>query len=381
MFKKILIALMILVLALVVVACGGDETAKTPDAPVDPETEHVHVYEEKTVSPTCTTPGKVTMVCACGDVQSEIEVPVADHVASAIDCEQDTVCTVCGELLEAKKGHFVAGYTTVTPATCTTAGKEKGSCENCGKVIERDVAATGHVPAEGAAITISGGTFATSCATCGQSVTLTAQAPAFQLTFEGDVVAEAANNTVGLELVKPENWTIADVNGSKALAPAKGVPAYINIADPEKLASLGTFVISFDYTTTAEAAADTAGSVFSLLGNAYNGSTTGSTKWGWIIKYIENADKIATVNAATDTSKLSDSNSIALAHGTKCTVQIVVSPANKATHTFINGTYIGNSGQVYAAIAEIPAESACFRFGDGPALGHVIDNFTISALK
>ena len=375
MFKKILIAMMILVLALLVVACGG-ETAKETEAPA---TEHVHVYEENTVAPTCTTPGKVTMECECGDIQGDVfEIPVSDHVASAIDCEQDTVCTVCGEILEAKKGHFVASTTVVTPATCGTAGKEKGSCENCGKVIETEVPATGHVPAADAAITISGGSFATSCANCGQSVTLTAQAPAFQLTFEGDIAAESAND-IGLALYQPESWTVTEVNGSKAFTPGAGKPFYINIVDPDKLAALGTFVISFDYTTTAEAAAGTMGSIFSLLNNHFNGVQTsaGTTGWGWVVKYIEDADKLATVNNA---GKLSGSNSVDLPHNTKCTIQIVISPAEKATHTFVNGTYIGTSGQA-ATVSELAPANASFRFGDGPVLGHAIDNVTICALK
>ena len=390
MLKKILIAVMVLVVALAVVACGGEDAPKTPVGDDTPATDagnddvtdapagadHVHAYEEKVEVGTCTTAGKVTMICECGDIQSEIDTGFANHTESVRDCEKDTVCTVCGTVLEEKTGHFVAAYTAETAATCATAGKEKGTCENCGKVIEREVPATGHVLS--GAITISGGSFTTSCSGCGQSVTLTAQTPAFQLTFEGDVAAEGVND-IGLEVYQPEKWKTADFNGSKAFTVDPTKPFYINIKDPAKLAALGTFVISFDYTSTTEAAADTAGSIFSLLVNGYNGQTsTSTTKWGWIIKYIENADKIATINNADN---LSASNSIDAPHGTTFKVQIVVSPANKATHTFINGTYIGNSGQVYAAIAEIPAESACFRFGDGPTLGHVIDNFTISALK
>ena len=390
MLKKILIAVMVLVVALAVVACGGEDAPETPvgddtpaaDAGNDDVTDapagadHVHAYEEKVEVGTCTTAGKVTMICECGDIQSEIDTGFANHTESVRDCEKDTVCTVCGTVLEEKTGHFVAAYNAETAATCATAGKEKGTCENCGKVIEREVPATGHVLS--GAITISGGSFTTSCSGCGQSVTLTAQTPAFQLAFEGDVAAEAAND-IGLEVYQPESWKTADFNGSKAFAVDPGKPFYINIKDPAKLAALGTFVISFDYTSTTEAAANTAGSIFSLLNNHYDAKQTsvGATGWGWMIKYIENADKIAVIDNADN---LSASNSIDAPHGTTFKVQIVVSSAEKATHTFINGTYIGTSDRAFA-IATLAPANACFRFGDGPALGHVIDNFTISALK
>ncbi len=376
MIKKLLITLTILVLALALVACGGDTQPQDTTPPTDEVTEHVHVYEEDIVAPTCTTAGSKKLVCECGDVQSEETLGFADHQPSAADCEKDTVCTVCNEVLTPAAGHTVASYNDVNAATCSAPGKQSGTCLTCGKMIEKDVPATGHVPAKDAAITAAAGGFATTCSICGQNVTVTAQAPAFSLTFDADLAAEAANE-IGLEIYKPEGWKIGDFNGSKAFILNSGKPEYINIVDPAKLAALGTFVISFDYATTQEAAAGSAGSVFSLLSNHFNGAQTsvGSIGWGWMIKAIEDNDKLATV-----TAEFSDANSISFERNVQYKIQLVVSPATKGAHVFVNGSYIGMSIPA-ANIGGLAEKNASFRFGDGPAFGHIIDNFTISALK
>ena len=377
MIKKYLIAVMVLVVALALVACGGTGTDTTADQGTEPPvTEHVHNYVEETIPATCTATGKIITKCECGDVQSETEIPLTDHTASALDCEKDTVCTVCNTVLAEKTGHIISASEVVTAATCGTAGKEKGACAVCGKIVETEIPATGHVAS--GTITIADGKFKTTCSICSQAVTLTAQTPAFKLDFESDVATQSAND-IGLSVYKPGEWTIAEANGSNVFTLGDGKPYYINIDDPAKLSALGTFVISFDYTTTKEAAAGSAASVISILTDAYNGKTdTSKTGWGWMLKLVEDADKLATVNKV---DALTAANSIAVERNVKYNVQIVISPANKATHTFINGTYIGTSNQVKMPVGEIPAASASIRFGDGPVCGHVIDNFAISALK
>ena len=374
--KKYLIAIMVLVLALALVACGstGDDT--TPDQGTEPPAEHVHAYVDDIIPATCIATGKVVSKCECGDIQSETELPLADHTASALDCDKDTVCTVCNTVLAEKTGHIFTETTVVTAATCASAGKEQGVCISCGKTVENEIPATGHVV--GGAITMVDGSFKSTCTVCSQAVTLKADTPAFLLDFEKDVATQSANS-IGLSVYKPEEWTIAEANGSNVFTLGDGKPYYINIDDPAKLSALGTFVISFDYTTTKEAAAGSAASVISILTNAYNGKTdTSKTGWGWMLKLVEDADKLATVNKV---DALTATNSIAVERNVKYNVQIVISPANKATHTFINGTYIGTSNQVKMPVGEIPAASASIRFGDGPVCGHVIDNFAISALK
>ena len=377
--KKYLVALMVLVLALALVACGGTGDDTTLDQGTEPPVEHVHAYAEEIIPATCVATGKVVSKCECGDIQSETELPLADHTASALDCDKDTVCTVCNTVLAEKTGHIFTEKTVVTAATCSAAGKEQGVCISCGKTVENEIPATGHVV--GGAITMVDGSFKSTCTVCSQAVTLKADAPAFLLDFESDIATQSAND-IGLEVHKPEEWKVAEVNGSNAFALDAGKPYYIDIVDSTKLAALGTFVISFDYTTTAVPPADSpAASMISILNNFQDGKQTsaGTTGWGWMIKVVENGDKgyLATVK---DVDKLTDANSIAVERNVKYNVQIVISPANKATHTFINGTYIGTSNQAIE-VAKIAPANATIRFGDGPNCGHIIDNFAISALK
>ena len=384
MIKKILIALMIVVVALAVVACGGpavDETLSgNNDDQTNPPEEHVHAYEEEITPATCTTAGKIVTKCACGDVQSETALPLAEHTQSAVDCEKDTVCTVCGTVLAEKTGHTITATEIVTAATCGSAGKEKGVCVVCAKIIETEIPATGHVVDAGAAIAAVDGGFKITCSSCSQTVTVKPQEPAFKLTFDADIATESVND-IGLSVFNPDKWTTEEINGSKALKLQPGVPRYINISDPSKLAALGTFVISFDYMSTKEAALDTdKASIFSILGNFYDGKQTsaGATSWGWFIKLIEANDVIATVNS-TETNS---ANSIALKRNEVYKIQAVVVPTDKVAHMFVNGTYIGasQSGMI-PVLATAAANNTSIRFGDGPDCGHVYDNFQIAALK
>ena len=374
--KKYLIAVMVLVLALALVACGGTGDDTTPDQGTEPPAEHVHAYADEIIPATCVATGKVVSKCECGDIQSETEIPLADHTASTLDCDKDTVCTVCNTVLAEKTGHIFTETTVVTAATCAAAGKEQGVCISCGKTVENEIPSTGHVV--GGAITMVDGNFKSTCTVCSQSVTLTAQAPAFKLDFEGDIAAQSAND-IGLAVYKPEEWKIAEVNGSNAFTLDAGKPYYINIVDSTKLAALGTFVMSFDYTTTKESAAGSAASIISILNNNQDGKQTsaGSIGWGWLLKLVEDKKVLATTNAV---DKVTAENSIAVERNVKYNVQIVISPATKETHTFINGTYIGTSNQAIA-ISKIAPANASIRFGDGPVCGHVIDNFAVSALK
>lgn len=377
--KKYLLTAILLVLALALVACGGtgDDTT-LPDDTEPPVVECNHNYVEETVPATCTTVGKRSEVCSlCGDIKSTTEIPLADHTASALECEKDTVCTVCGTVLAAKTGHIFTSTETVTAATCTTAGKEKGTCVTCGTTIENDIPALGHTA--GSDLKLVDGNFQTTCTVCSQAVTLKLEAPALSLDFESDDLAAAAVNEIGLEIYNPGDWGIEEVNGSKAYKQKEGGgPVYINIADPEKLQALGTFVISFDYTVNNNGTGF--GSSFSLLNNFYDaaGTSAGSTGWGWFFKVTTtDVSKIATVNQA---GLINDDNSVELEMGKTYKIQIVVSPSAKGGYVFVDGKYIGNGNQA-TTISSLAANNACFRFCDGPDFGHTFDNFTISALK
>ena len=373
--KKYLLALMVLVLALALVACGGEATDTTVDQATEPAADHVHTYVDEIIPATCATTGKVVSKCDCGDVQGETEIPLADHTASALECDKDTVCTVCNTVLAEKTGHVFGASEVVTAATCSTAGKEKGACLACGKIVESEIPATGHIAGEG--LKAADGGIASTCKTCGQNVTLKEADVLFQLTFEEDVATEAAKYAnSGLTIFKPETWNLVDgalnVKGNETLA-------YIDITDPSKLASNGMIMMSFDFTITGEATAGSRASVFSLLNFFYNGKNNyqGTTGWGWAMKYNKNLEKF--VITATD-SAVTDETSFNVALNTKYKVQYVFDTNAKGCHIFIDGQYIGNANQC-AKIAELKDATACFRFGDGPAAGYIFDNFTISTLK
>lgn len=372
--KKLLLMSFLFLLTLALVACGGEGTDTTIDRGTEPPAEHVHAYVDDIIPATCVATGKVVSKCECGDISGETEIPLADHTASTLDCEQDTVCTVCNTVLAEKTGHIFTETTVVTAATCAASGKESGSCISCGKVVENEIPATGHIA--GTDIKLSGSDFATTCTTCGQAIMLKADKTVFALSFDEDVATEAAKYDAGLSLFKPEGWNVEDgtlkVNNS-------GQVAYINVVDPAKLSELGTFMISFDFTSTKEGAETAKASVFSILNNFYDGKTNvgGTTGWGWIFKLNEEKNVISTVN---DVTKFNDENSIAIERNVKYTVQAVVNPSAKGAQVFINGKYIGNGGQG-AALSSAKPENFTLRFADGPECGYVFDNFAIVDLK
>lgn len=121
-------------------------------------------------------------------------------------------------------------------------------------------------------------------------------------------------------------------------------------------------------------------SIVSILNNYYGGKGNlngNNTGWGWMLKINEEKDVFATVNT---TDKLNDSNSCAIERNVKYKIQLVVEPNAKVAHVYIDGNYIGNAGQ-HEKISALKDANASIRFGDGPACGHTIDNFAISALK
>ena len=259
--KKILIVLMVLLLALTVVACGG-----TPDVGGDDQTnppeDHVHAYEEEITPATCTAAGKIVTKCACGDVQGETELPVADHVLSTPDCEKDTVCTVCGVVIAEKTGHTVAATEIVTAATCSSAGKEKGACSTCGKIIETETPVAGHKANKDSVWTLVDGGYSTTCVSCNQTVTFTESDPLLSLTFEEDYETEVAKYPVFKAVTKKGKITVVDdTDGDKA---GSVNVAWVDVLDNSAIRALGSYAVTFDFMLTKDIAAG-AGIAVSIL--------------------------------------------------------------------------------------------------------------------
>lgn len=115
-----------------------------------------HNWEEKTVEATCTTDGKVYMVCSvCGAEGETISIIPAHHTEEAVvevkaTCTRSgytagTKCSVCGEILSGCERtepaeHSVYVEKAAKTATCCEAGwTEETRCANCGIVIKKSL--------------------------------------------------------------------------------------------------------------------------------------------------------------------------------------------------------------------------------------------------
>lgn len=384
--KKILVALMVLLLALTVVACGG-----TPDVgeETNPPEEHVHAYSEEIVPSTCLEAGKVITKCACGDVQGESALPLADHTASALDCEVDTTCTVCGIVIAEKTGHVVLSKEIVTAATCSAVGKEKGVCLNCAKIVENDIPAKAHTITSANAWTLVDGAYGgATCSTCNQAVTLKEAEVLLNLTFEEDLESEIAKYPAFIVNTSAVNIT-ADIDGDKAHfnnSPSKVL--YIGIADINKLTGTGYYSISFDFTPKGPGNAETNGgeaSMLTLMPGMYGGQkTAGPIKYAWYFKYNVHLKALELVKAGTDASKLNDKNSYAIEQDKTYKINIIADVAAKANYIFVNGTFLGKTpmGGVTVDITDGTCEqNVSFRLGDSGTPDPLFDNFKVVTLK
>ncbi len=104
-----------------------------------------HDYKSVVTKPTCTNGGFTTHTCQrCSHSYVDSEKPAKGHTPSGnATCTADSVCTVCGTVVESAKGHsYIA---TVTAPTCTENGYTTHKCSACGDTyIDSEVIAKGH---------------------------------------------------------------------------------------------------------------------------------------------------------------------------------------------------------------------------------------------
>ena len=192
--KLIVLALVLAMVICAFVACGetSDTDTQAPDtqdtdtnAPesesqdpgTDTEKECTHELEVEEKLATCTDRGYKKETCKlCGEVVTDTAYPRTAHTASgAATCDTDSKCTVCGEVLEAAKGHAWGDVTTVA-ATCKAAGKETKTCTVCNKTEETEIAPLEHV-IENVTSSVPGtcttaGSETGICALCGETQTV-----------------------------------------------------------------------------------------------------------------------------------------------------------------------------------------------------------------
>ena len=146
--KKILAIVLMTALLVCPVFASGDATAEAPAAvaeaaapaaPVaEPECNHAFTVEETAVA-TCTEKGLLTYACSKCGLSYTVETLPTGHTpsAAAATCDQDVVCTQCGEVLETAIGHaytYQNDYVQAEDGTFVSFGT--WACDNCGDVVE-----------------------------------------------------------------------------------------------------------------------------------------------------------------------------------------------------------------------------------------------------
>ena len=123
-----------------------------------PKLDHVHIYTEKIIEPTCTEQGYTTYTCTCGKSYKDNNVEAKGHT-EAIDPKVDPTCTepgktegkhcdICGEVLVAQEEIPVIehkwdnGQITKEP-TATEDGVKTCTCTACGEIKTEAIPATG----------------------------------------------------------------------------------------------------------------------------------------------------------------------------------------------------------------------------------------------
>ncbi|MBQ3202918.1 MAG: carbohydrate binding domain-containing protein [Clostridia bacterium] len=121
-----------------------------------------HSYNAVVTEPDCVNGGYTTYTCtACGDSYKGDYTAALGHTAGAeADCENDQVCTVCGEVLKEALGHSWIAADCYAPKHCEVCGETEGDVAH-GNII--------HVEALAPTCTALGNIEYWYCETCGQA--------------------------------------------------------------------------------------------------------------------------------------------------------------------------------------------------------------------
>lgn len=323
--KKILIFSFVLVLALVLVACGeatNDTTLPTggetdPVVGEDTGDGHVHSFVETvTLEPTCTSLGKKEMKCACGAVDGDaMPLPFAPHDAKEATCTEDSVCATCGKVLVEKYGHLYVD-SIVTELTCTTDGVAKSTCHRCGDSTETVLKAAHNFDYNN--LTVSKGAVSSKCTKCGAVANF--EEGKMILKLDGDSEAELANYS-NLKITKPD--AINYVDG--AFQP---MGALWFGYQPELLTSCNKVLVSFDFKLTAEGHTHRGESIFSFV--------AGRSSYNWLIKYYQKDGVVSTADAGFNSS-----NSVPATLNKWYNLTAIIDMSTNKASVYIDGVNIG----------------------------------------
>ena len=101
---------------------------------------HDFTVKQSETPATCERAGTIVWKCSRCDETKTQTIPATGHHWTDNGSDSTHIC-VKGDATEA---HSYGEWTTVTEATCTTAGKKKHTCTECGHVETQEIPATGH---------------------------------------------------------------------------------------------------------------------------------------------------------------------------------------------------------------------------------------------
>ena len=359
--KIAVLALALSALVCAFAACGTpDNTALPPETEPLAEAPHVHNYvETEVVEPTCYSIGKSAKACECGDIlaDSEMPVPMLYHDATDVNCTEDSVCKLCGEVIIEKFGHTYA-ETVVTVASCTSEGKITTKCVRCGEDGETKTIPAGH-SFDTDNVKVLNGDVSATCTKCGKSASLLSGTPVLKLDFDS---AEELYNLSSFAVRKPAG--IQYENG----ACRPGDALWIDY-DPATITSMEKYVISLDFKLTGQGRTNGGDSIFSFCAKNPNTYT-------WMVKLYQTAGVLST---ATD--NFDASNSVPATVGEWYNFVAIVDNSTRYAEIYINGV---NIGRMYTINYESGRTDFSFRFGDMPNNAPskpYFDNFKLVEIK
>ena len=325
--KKLLIALLVLVLALSLLACGDTTTDETtlPDETeptVGPSGEHIHNYVDAVIlAPTCTSLGKSAKQCSCGDIltDSEMPLPFALHDANEVSCTEDSVCKTCGKLLVEKYGHNLV-ETVVSVASCNTAGEITTKCSRCGVDGDKKVIPAGH-SFDTNAITIAKGDVTATCTKCGTKSSLLAGTPALALTFDSAAELDALSG-----------FKVEKVSGIKfdngAVQPNGGL--WFGYSR-ELVTSMSKFVVSFDFKLVEQGQTTRGESIITFVSKT-------PADYKWLVKFYQADGVLSTASGGFNAT-----NSVPATQGKWYNFVAIVDVATNKATVYIDGVNIGTA--------------------------------------
>ena len=318
--KKLLLCMLVLIMTLALVACGG--TGDESDIPSDDD--HVHVFEEAIeVEPTCVATGKKVMKCACGEIESEEELPMGMHDATSATCTEDAVCKTCGTVLAEKFGHFFGSDAIVKEATCVAEGVKSGVCQNCGESVDEllPIDPDNH----NTDVSFADDGIASTCKDCGQSANFAEGTVIADLDFEN--IDDFANYP---DMIFKEHNAVEFSDG---VLKSKG--SYVVDYNPEAILATRKLFLSFDFQLTKPGKPDMGESILTFR---YVNPSDGKNKYNWLIKYYEANKALGTADSVDNVTA---ENSITAEIGKWYKVTAMIDVAALEVQVYIDGVYVG----------------------------------------